>query len=78
MSNLKQLVSVIKDNIFRRDFSLGNSNATIKTNQAIVDNHDLFKAHIVIFGNRQYLAKLFGYKNKEVQKNFGDFCEKKR
>ena len=31
----------------------------------IQENYDVFKAHLFIFGNKQHLFKLFGYKAKE-------------
>ena len=49
---------------------MGDGAASINVNMTIHDNYDTFKAYITILGNKQYLWKMFGYKNKEYVVNF--------
>ena len=48
-----------------REQKLNDSDPTIKTTMTIHDNYDIFKAHLMIFGNKQYLFRIFNYKHKD-------------
>ena len=68
-----EMVHIIEDRVSSntKDItSLEGTNITFGTK--IHDNYDIFKAHIIIFGNKQYLWKLFGYKQKDLNKAITD------
>ena len=63
----------IHDRIFNNDKDVEHLEGTnITFGTKIYENYDLFKAHLLIFGNKQYLWKLFSYKQKEIQKTIND------
>ena len=66
-------MKIIHDRVSGKDKNIEDlDGSNIKSDTVIHDNYDTFKAHIMVFGNKQYLWKLFGYKQKETSTQLSD------
>ena len=69
-------VTTIKNQVMGSECNMKDfEGTTINTQMEIRDNHELFKAHIIIFGNKQHVYKLFHLKPKEHAQKTNDAVE---
>ena len=60
-------VTAIRDNLHDKEISLANCGGVqLKKDSELIDNHCIFKAHFIIFGNKQYVSNIFHYKKKDM------------
>ena len=70
-TNTTPHVKAVRDHLYGAEVSLASfKGVVLAKDMEIKENYDTFKAHIIVFGQKQFMSKLFKYKQKDQTDRF--------